>query len=127
MFLVYDFVDGQQARDKSATIIGIPPDFSIASMMHKSIPVQIFYVICLEGPQCIGILPILHNPRKIKTPPQTQKLRNSNSETPTQKLQRCIGSSRSENHGFRIAQAYCVTCNSLGRHVCRTKLPPKYF
>ena len=35
----------------------------------------------LEGPQCIGILPILHKSRKIKNPP---KLRNS--ETPAQKL-----------------------------------------
>ena len=50
-------------------------------------------------PQCIGILPILHKSRKIKTPPQTQKLRNSNSET--QKLQL----RNSENPSFWVSEA----------------------
>ena len=60
--------------------------------------------VCLGGPQCIGILPILHKSRKIKNPPKlrnsetpAQKLRNSNSETQKVRV--------SEFQSFRVSEA----------------------
>ena len=63
-----------------------------------------FFIRCrfvmefVGGPQCIGILPILHKSRKIKTPP---KLRNS--ETPTQKLRNQL--KNSESPSFCVSEA----------------------
>ena len=81
----------------------------------------------IGGPQCIGILPILHKSRKIKTPP---KLRNS--ETPTQKLRNFnsetqkVRVSEFPRQSFRVSEAEFPSRTISGSFGVGAKSPKHY-